>query len=63
MRTTLKAAGLAAICTALWAISATAQDYPTRQINMVVPFPPVAYRSHGPRPEPNLPRRLGNRWS
>jgi hypothetical protein len=39
--------GLAALCTALAAIvpAAHAQDYPSRPIRMIVPFPPGAART------------------
>src|SRR6476659_5367366 len=39
MRVLAKAA-MTACLTVVWVMSASAQDYPNRQINLVIPFPP-----------------------
>ena len=60
MSMTSRSAALALVCTTMWAISAGAQDYPIRQINMVIPFPPGGNTDLMARAlQPELAKALG----
>jgi tripartite-type tricarboxylate transporter receptor subunit TctC len=53
-------AGTAAIAALVWAFAVAAQDYPSRQINMVIPFPPGGNTDLMARAlQPELAKALG----
>ena len=59
MRATCKAAVVAGL-SAVWAMSAFAQDYPSRQVNLVIPFPPGGNTDLMARAlQPELAKALG----